>query len=546
MIDRAARIVAVLLSLAIGATSCTKSGSIVKGRHSWSVPGTLRIAVSEEPKNVNPLLSATTVEGFIDRFMFEPLVSADARGNPVPMLAVAVPTQANGGISRDGLTIAYRLRGNARWSDGVPVTSRDVIWSWHAVMNPNNDVVSRHGYDDIASIAAPDARTIVVHLKRPFAPFVNTFFAESDQPYDIVPEHVLSRYPDINRIAFNSAPSVSDGPFLFGNWKRGDRILFTANHTFFMGPPALRSVQIQFVPNEDSAVNLLRTHAVDFVHEPSFQIYPALHSIPDTRVIAVNINGYEGLMFNLSHSVLADPLVRRAIAGAIDKASLAQQLTHGQAMVATEDLPSWLWAFDPSARSVPFDPAAATKMLAREGWIAGSDGLVRKQGHPMQLLLATDTQTAIHRSESVLIQAALRRIGIGVEVKYYPIQLLYAPQGLGGIMHGGKFDLLLYPWISGIDPDNSSQFACASVPPRGYNDSHYCNRAMDAAQADALTRYDQVYRKLAYSKIERLLANDNPLVFFWWQRTLQAISVDFHGFDPNPTVESWDAWRWSI
>jgi peptide/nickel transport system substrate-binding protein len=537
---------AVALLLAIGMISCTRNGGIVNGRHSWSIPGTLRIAVSEEPKNVNPLLAGTTVEGFIDRFMFEPLLSADARGNAVPMLAVTVPTQENGGISRDGLTIRYHLRGNARWSDGVPVTARDVISSWHAILNPNNDVVSRHGYDDIASIDAPDAHTAVVHLKRPFAPFVNTFFAESDQPYNVAPAHVFAHYPDINRIGFNSAPSVSDGPFLFGSWKRGDRILLAANPKFFMGTPRLRSIVIQFVPNEDSAVNLLRTHAVDFVHEPSFQIYPALHSIPDTKIIGVNINGYEGLMFNMSHPVPANPLVRRAIAAAIDKNSLAQQLTHGQAMVATEDLPSWLWAFDPSVRSVPFDPAVATKLLQQAGWNPGSDGLVRKHGRAMQLLLATDTQTAIHRSESVLIQAALHRIGISVEVKYYPIQLLYAPQALGGIMHGGKFDLLLYPWISGIDPDNSSQFTCANAPPHGYNDSHYCSAAMDSAQIDALRHYDQVDRKLAYSKIERLLANDNPLVFFWWQRTLQAVSVDFHGFDPNPTVESWDAWRWNI
>lgn len=506
----------------------------------------LRIAVSEEPKNVNPLLSATTIEEFIDRLMFEPLLSADARGNPVPMLAIEVPTQENGGISRDGLTIRYRLRRDVRWSDGVPVTSRDVIWSWRAILNPNNDVVSRHGYDDVASIDAPDAHTAIVHLKRPFAPFVNTFFAESDQPYDVLPAHALARYSDINKLQFNSAPTVSDGPFLFESWRRGDRILLTANRSFFNGTPGLNSIELDFIPNEDSAVNLLRTHAVDYVHEPSFQIYAALRSIPDTRIVGVNINGYEGLMFNLSHSVLADPLVRRAIAAAINKSALAQQLTHGQATVATEDLPNWLWAFDPAVQPVQFDPAAAIKMLNRAGWIAGNDGMVRKEGHSLQLLLATDTQTALHRSESVLVQAALRRIGVGVEVKYYPIQLLYAPQGLGGVMHGGKFDLLLYPWISGIDPDNSSQFTCASVPPRGYNDSHYCNPTMDDAQTQALMYYDRPHRKAAYSKIERLLSQHNPLIFFWWQRTLQAISVDFHGFDPNPTVESWNAWRWSV
>jgi peptide/nickel transport system substrate-binding protein len=530
----------------VGLAACAKSGGETNGRRSWTEPGVLRIAVTEEPKNVNPLLAATTVEGFIDRFMFEPLLSADPRGNAVPLLATAVPTQANGGISRDGLTIRYHLRPNVRWSDGVPVTSRDVVWSWRAVLNPNNDVVSRHGYDDVRSIDALDAQTLVVHLKRPFAPFVNTFFAESDQPYDVVPAHVLSRYADINRVPFNSEPVVSDGPFLFKGWRRGDRIQLAANQSFFEGPPKLRSVDIQFVPNEDSGVNLMRTHAIDYFYQPSIQTYPSLRSVPDTRIVWVNVNGFEGVMFNLGNSVLGDPIVRRAIAAALDKASLTQQLTHGQATIATEDLPSWIWAFDPSVQSIRFDPVLAAKLLARSGWIKGPDGIARRQGRPLQLLLATDTVTATHRSESVLVQAALRRIGIDVEVKYYPIDVLYAPRGMGGILHGGKFDLLLFPWVAGVDPDDSSQFTCDNMPPHGYNDSRYCSAAMDAAQRLALTRYERAVRKIAYSRVERLLSIDNPLVFFWWQRSQEAISVDFRGFAPNPAVESWNAWQWSI
>jgi ABC-type transport system substrate-binding protein len=113
-------------------------------------------------------------------------------------------------------------------------------------------------------------------------------------------------------------------------------------------------------------------------------------------------------------------------------------------------------------------------------------------------------------------------------------------------MHSGKFDMLLTPWYSGIDPDNSSQFTCANVPPHGYNDTHYCEREMDAAQQIALTHYSRAERKPAYATIESLLARDNPEVFFWWQRQLEPISVDFKGFTPNPVTESWNAWQWSI
>ena len=536
---------ALLLLLAAALSGCTRAERESSERHPWTRPGILRIAVNEEPKNLNPLLAGTTIEIFIDRLLFEPLLSADPRGNTVTMLAAAVPSQSNGGISADGLTVVYHLR-KASWSDGVPVTSRDVAWSWQAIENGDNDVVSRHGYDDVRSIDTPDARTAVVHLKRRFAPFVNTFFAESDQPYEIVPAHVLARYPNVNRVPFNAVPSVVDGPFTFESWRRGDRIVLDANRRFFQGPPRLNRIEVAFVPNEDSAINLLATHAIDYIFQPTIQTYPTLRTLRDARIVWVNVNGYEGMEFNLSRPALADRRVRTAIAAALDKNALTREMTHGELAVATEDLPNWIWAFDPAVRSVPYDPAAAKALLARAGWVAGPDGIARKHGRPLDLLLVTDNATATHRSESVLIQAALRRIGIVVDVKTYPFDLLYAPEGMGGIQHGGKFDMLVYTWYSGIDPDNSSQLTCDNFPPLGYNDPHYCNPAMDALQASALVRYDRPSRKAAYSKIEKLLSVDNPVLYFWWQRQQEAISVDFHGFAPNPVTESWNAWQWSI
>ena len=535
-----------MLALAFNLAGCTKTGGVGGQRHSWTHAGLLRIAVNEEPKTLNPLLAGTTIEIFIDRLMFEPLLSADPSGDPVPMLAATVPSQANGGISADGLTIRYHLRRDVRWSDGVPVTARDVVWSWQAIQNPNNDAVSRHGYDDVRSLDAPDPYSVVVHLKRRFSPFVNTFFAESDQPYDIVPDHVLAKYPDVNRIPFNSQPLVSDGPFRFERWERGDRIVLDANRKFFKGAPRLQGMQIDFVPDENSAINLLRTHAIDYFYQPTIQTYPSLHALPDARIVWVSVNGFNGMEMNISHAVLADVRVRAAIAAAIDKTALTRQLTYGRETTATADLPNWIWAFDPSVRSQRFDPTVAKKLLEDAGWVADGDGMVRKSGRPLELLLATAAESATDRSASLLVQAALRKIGIAVSVKYFPLDILYAPQGMGGIQHGGKFDLLMYDWYAGIDPDDSSELTCNNFPPHGYNDPRYCTRAMDAAQAIALTHYDRATRKRAYATIERLLSIDNPIVYFWWQRQQEAISVDFHGFAPNPVIESWNAWQWTI
>jgi peptide/nickel transport system substrate-binding protein len=537
---------AIVAALLVLATGCTRSGGTeaAGARHSWTQAGTVRVAI-REPKTLNPLLVSSTIDGFIVRLMFEPLLSADPSGNPVPMLASEVPTTENGGISKDGLTVTYHVRADAKWSDGVPVTSEDVRWSWSAIMSSVNNVVSRHGYDDIRAIDTPDARTAVVHLKERFAPFVNTFFAESDQPYMVAPAHILSRFHDINQIPFNGEPTVSDGPFRFASWHRSDSIDVIANPNFFQGKPGLDRVHITFVPNDNTAVGLLQAHEIDYIFQAPIEMYPDLAKLPDAKMVFVDMNGFEGMEFNLTHPFVHDASVRRAILSAIDKNALVQTLTHGQNKIATEDIPDWMWAYDKTVPIVKYDPAESKRLLAAAGWQPGSDGVLRKDGQPFELLLAADVG-ATHRSESILLQAALRRVGIDVEVKYYPESLLYAPAGAGGIMHSGKFDMLLTPWYSGIDPDNSSQFTCANVPPHGYNDTHYCEREMDAAQQIALTHYSRAERKPAYATIESLLARDNPEVFFWWQRQLEPISVDFKGFTPNPVTESWNAWQWSI
>ncbi|HKU82312.1 MAG TPA: peptide ABC transporter substrate-binding protein, partial [Candidatus Tumulicola sp.] len=423
-------------AIALALVACSRTGSALSSgsRHAWSVPGTLRVAVVQEPRSLNPLLVTTTTDDFIDRLMFEPLLSADRRGDPVPMLAAAVPTEANGGISKDGLTITYHLRPDAAWSDGVPVTSRDVAWSWHAIVDPDNNVISRHGYDVVARVDTPDARTVVVHLKHRFAPFVNTFFAESDQPYSVAPAHVLSRYPNVNRVAFNGAPSVADGPFVFDSWTRGDRIVLRANPHFFRGRPGLERIVVEIVADENSAVNLLRTHAIDYIFQASIATYPAIAQLPDAKIVWDDMNGYEAVEFNLAHPVVSDPRVRLAIAHAIDKHAFVASLTHGQERVATEDIPHWMWAFDPAVKSHAYDVDAAKALMRQAGYTYGPGGWAEKNGTPLHLLLTTDSVDATHREESLLLQAALQRIGIALDVKYFPQAELYATAALGGIL----------------------------------------------------------------------------------------------------------------
>src|SRR5579862_3962643 len=534
-----------LLALVACAAGCSRVAT-TGGRLSGTQPGTLRVSIQNDVKSLNPLLNSNTTDGFIAFLMFEPLLSADDKGNPVPILATVVPSLENGGISKDGLTFTYHLRKDAKWSDGVPVTSKDVKWSWQAIMNPNNNIISRHGYDFVQSIDTPEDHTVVVHLKQRFAPFVNTFFAMSDQPMPVAPEHVMSKYPDINQIPFSSEPNVSDGPFRFAEWSRGDHITLVRNDTFFMGTPGLDKVVIKMVPDENTSVNLLKTHQLDYMFQASPNTYPSLKGSAGVNLVWVNVNGYEDIQLNLARPNVSDPVVREAIAYSIDKKQLVETLTHGQMKEATEDVPDWMWAFSPAVKSYPHDPAKARDLLRGDGWSPGPDGIMQKNGQPLLLVMVSNNSNATRREASVQLQAMMQQAGIKAQVKYYTGDQLFAPAGMGGILQNRKFDISLAGWYAGVDPDDSSQFMCDNFPPGGYNYSRYCSPEMDAAQKLALNVYDRPGRKAAYAQIQQLLYKDNPEIFFWWTRQMEPISADFKGFDPNPVTESWNAWQWSI
>jgi peptide/nickel transport system substrate-binding protein len=524
------RCTALVLLLALAAAGCSqRSAAPARGGN------VLRVALPQEPKTLNPLLVTSTIDGFVARLMFEPLISADAKGRPYPILAAQVPSTENGGVSADGRTITYYLRPQVQWSDGVPVSSADVKFSWSAIMNPANNVVTRHGYDDVASIDTPNALTLVVHLKRAFAPFVNTFFAESDQPYNIAPAHVLAKEPEINKLGFNQAPTVSDGPFTFVRWNHGDRIVLAANPKFMFGRPKLDGMDVLTVANENTSVNMLRTGAIDYMFQASIVTYPQLKGASSIHVIMNPVNGYEGMGFNLLRKPMSDPRFRLAVAYAVDKQRLVDDLTYGQVKIANGDLPDWMWANNPAIKPLPHDVAKAKALLAQAS--------VKT---PLSLVLVTDSANVTHKRAAVLLQAMLHDVGIDLEIKTYPGDLLYATRAAGGIMNSQNYDLSLNPWYGGLDPDNSSEFSCENRSPNGWNMEMYCSAQMDALQQRALTHYDLPTRASAYHAIEALIAKDNPLIFFWWQRQQEPISNRFHGFAPNPVTESWNAWEWRL
>jgi peptide/nickel transport system substrate-binding protein len=497
---------------------------------------TLRVGFNTEPRSLNPIMESNGQEMVIDRLFSDPLTSFDAGGNRVvPILASAVPSVRNGGVSADGMTIIFRLRRGVRWQDGAPFTSSDVAYSFRQVMNPNNDVVSRFGYDDIATLDTPDAYTVRLRLKRPFSPIVTTFFGDANIPYGILPRHLLAKYASLNAVPFDALP-IGTGPFRVTAWRRGDRLELDANPDYFRGRAHVAHVTVLFAHDEQTLITMASAREIDWAAELSPASIGAARAIRGYRVVLVAQNRWFGITFNMTHPAVQDIRVRRAVELAVDKRALARTLTGGTALPATQDLPSFLWA-SPRLPASPYDPAAARALLAQAGYTPE---------RPLRLQAVYNVGDATARKLAVVLQRSLAPVGISLDPKGYSSELLTAQASLGGILSGGRFDIALARIINGPEPDNSAEYSCAGAPPNGFNFAHYCNAEMERLQRIATTSYDLTVRRDAYRDIETLLERDLPQIPLWWPRDVHVVSDRLQHFDPNPFVETWDIASWRL
>jgi peptide/nickel transport system substrate-binding protein len=499
------------------------------------VPGTLRIATRQDPENLNSLLGTQDVDEAIAAFWGAFLFRWNDRNALVPELATAVPTLANGGISRDGLRIVYHLRRGVKWQDGVAFTSRDVVFTWKAIMNPRNLVVSRHTYDVVARIDRRDDATLVVHLKHRFAPFVTQFFGPSNPPSIVLPEHLLGRLPDFNHADYNSRP-VGTGPFRIVSYEKGQRLVMVANDGYWRGPPKLRRIEFLFVPSDNTMLTMLETHQIDFYFRASETLIASLRGIPGTKVVLTPRDRLADVGLNAANPALADVRVRRALAYAIDRRALIDKVMHGVAFEGWSNHAPFSNVYASGVKRYPYDPARANALLG-EARIA----------RPLHLTLVSFTGSTTIAAAEALIQAQWAKVGVDAAIKNFPSGELYATLAQGGIEQSGKFDAVIENWSNGADPDDSVLLMCSMAPPAGWNIYHFCDPQLDAAERAALESSDPQHRRAAYATIQRIVADRLPFIVLWYEMQIDVINSDLRGYRPSHSITPiWNVWEWSI
>jgi peptide/nickel transport system substrate-binding protein len=259
------------------------------------------------------------------------------------------------------------------------------------------------------------------------------------------------------------------------------------------------------------------------------------------------INMVGAIIFNTELRPTSDPRVRRALSLALDVPAIVAKTYHGALDARNAGRGLFEWAFDPSIlRDNAYDPAQARRLLDAAGWRVGADGVRQNGAQRLELLLIIQAETPGDAVIANLVRQYESAVGVSVTVKTYVVTQFVAPSTLGGPVYGGKFQMALYPFVPGDDPDVTDQFSCANVPPHGYNKSRLCDPRVDALLREGNSTFDVVKRMRAYRRLQRLLVDLQPLVLLYQNRQLNAFSTRLRNQTTSPSGAFWNAAAWSL
>jgi peptide/nickel transport system substrate-binding protein len=523
------------VALMLCAATTTASTAQAPARHPWTVPHVLRYATAEDIVGLNPHLNQQLTLQLMSSLTMAHLVRFDHANRPVPELATAVPSLANGGISRDGTAITYHLRRDAKWSDGVPFTSEDVKFSVDVVRNPANNEGTHEGFDLITSVTTPDPYTVVFHLSKRFSGFYVNFFSSAGAAPCLLPKHILGGLASINDAPYNALP-VGIGPFKYVSWKRADSVEMIPDPLYFGRKPKLQRIIFKIIPDRNTTLTQLSTHEIDLWLPVPAAFYDRVRSLPDTQVLRQASYAYTHIDLNLQHGALGDPIVRRALRLGIDRATIVAKIQHGVGVLQETPFgPGHPFHLDDPR--VPFDLREANRLLDADGWKRGPDGVRAKNGQRLDFEFASGTGLPDADAMLELLRLTWNELGVHFEVRHYPSPTFFAPFADGGILYAGKFDLSTYAWFTAPDGDLTNLFGCDRIPPKGQNIPRYCDHDVDRAMEHFLATYDEREQFNDMRFVQERIARDVPTIVLYARQDVFAFNDDLHGFRPNQVSE---------
>jgi peptide/nickel transport system substrate-binding protein len=468
--------------------------------------GKVVAATIADPKTFNTVLVNDTASSYITNRIHEPLLAFDDKGNQVGRIATG-PAK----ISADGLTFTFSLRKDVKFTDGTPLTSDDVRFTYDLSFDPKYAAVksqSRQTYTQyIQELQNPDPYTFVVKLKKIYAPFATTLGVGPG----ILPKHVLGSLTgdQINTADYNTNPTVTAGPFKFVEWKKGQQVTMARNDAYHLGAPHLDNWIYLIVGSSLDIFNKLSTGEVDVATIDPSQADQA-KSNQQLDLVAFPGFSYEYIAFNVrqdhpAYAFFQDKRVRQAMMYALDRASMAKAIYFTYAAIANSAIPPLSWAYNKDATpKYNFDKTKAGQLLDDAGWKMGSGGVREKDGKQFKIQMITNAGNKVRENLLLAMQQAWKDVGIDASPNYVDFNNVLVP----ALLDNRNFDVAMSGLSFGVDPD-PNQFHSRNIPAGNFNSPGWSNPDADKLMDDAVATYDKAKRKALYAKLQDVI-NDEP------------------------------------
>jgi peptide/nickel transport system substrate-binding protein len=509
-----------------------------------------------EPNTMNPYIASEAIARSAIALVNRGLVGVSPDGAVVPVLAAEIPSEENGGITNDGKTITWKLKPGLRWSDGEPLTSDDIKFTWEAVSNPESTATQTQGFDLIESIETPDDVTAVVTYSEFWTPWATQF------GLGLLPRHGTGEPAAMGTWDWNRMVNPTNGPFILEEWNAADSMIFARNeHWHEEGKPYLDRILYPITLELEVMRQMLQTGENDAHHWLEDNFVDEVSSWENAVVKSGPAPYWYRVQFNLSdngdpskpHPILGDVNVRKAIGKAMNREEMVSHWKDVEFMQS-------MFRGEFACELPPYqqDVEGAKALLAEAGWVdSDGDGILEKDGTKFSVRLSTYTGWN-REDEQVVLVDQLKAVGIEATIENYEPTVLYGTWGEGSPARRGDYDIMWWDYELGLDPQVKAEdfYASWRIPseenPGGFNCTRVNDPEIDEWLRTAGSTTDTAVRQEAYCNIATKLYNDivNEIVVGTGVQ-FSASSSRLQGWEMNEAfvpyaIFGWDAENWHV
>ncbi|HKE59215.1 MAG TPA: ABC transporter substrate-binding protein [Pyrinomonadaceae bacterium] len=468
------------------------------------------IALGDNVRTIDPI-GSPSVDAASERvrtLIFNSLVKKNEKFDYVGELASDIKTSA------DGLGYTFTLHDGVKFHDGRPLTSADVKYTLDLVFASSfaKSASFFEGTGDqkrsyIKSVEAPDAKTVVVTLTKPWVGLLSNLV-----PIAIIPKDSYES---------QKTHPLGTGPFKFVSYDNSQQVVdLDAFPDYWEGPAQIQSVRVRVISDMNALQAELRAGRVDIAPLPTSLSPDAVKLLaqdPNLQVLSFPGSNLNLLTFNTTSPPLDNVKVRQAIAFAIDRESMIKNLLLGFGKLAHSILPEESWAFTPGT-TYTFDPAMSKKLLDEAGF-KDPDGDGPQMRFQKPIIYKVSGSSISGRNYAGVIQNYLKAVGI-------PVEILTPEQNtVFDEVRRGNFQIFYSQWVGGNqDPIFFKDlFATSEIPSEtraSRNRSRYSNKELDALLEEAVNTRDRQKAAELYKKIQEIVSRDLPVFPLWYQANI--------------------------